>query len=172
LQYLGAVGFELVTEEESRQTIVFVLNKEGLAESTLQKSRRVGEIIGLDENTDRFRVLYAPFKTDPKTLAMQTRSVIQMMSALAGFVDVPAEVAAHAAPGYDIEHSVNRPFQVHSGPDRPEQSFAEVKYKDHWYWIENSDMESKRVFTLMLFITTLTNQASDDNAPVLTIPTQ
>ena len=172
LQYLGAVGFELVTEEESRQTIVFVLNKEGLAESTIQKSHRVGEIIGLDENTDRFRVLYAPFKTDPKTLAMQTRSVIQMMSAMAGFVDVPAEVAAHAAPGYDVVQSVNRPFHVHSGPDRPKESFAEVKYMDHWYWIENSDMESKRVFTLMLFITTLTNQASDDNAPVLTIPTQ
>ena len=54
----------------------------------------------------------------------------------------------------------------------PDESFAEVKYEGYWYWIDNSDIESKRVFTLMLFITTLTNQANDARAPVLTIPTQ
>ena len=105
-------------------------------------------------------------------MSIQTRSVIQMLSALAGFIDVPAKKAAYAAPGYDVSGSSQRPFQVYSGKDRPEQSFAEIKYQDYWYWIDNSEIESKRVFTLMLFITTLTNQANDANAPVLTIPTQ
>ena len=95
-----------------------------------------------------------------------------MLSAMAGFIDVPAEKAAYATPGYDVSGTSQRPFQVHSGEDRPEQSFAQVKYQDYWYWIDNSDITSKRVFTLMLFITTLTNQSNDANAPVLTIPTQ
>ena len=172
LQYLGAVGFELKTNTDTGQGIIFVLNKEGLAESTLQKSRRVAEILNLETGRDRYRVIYAPFRSDPDTLSIQTRSVIQMLSAMAGFIDVPAELASFTSPGHDVSRGSNRPFHVFSGPDRPEQSFATIKYKDYWYWIENTDMASKRVFTLMLFITTLTNQSKDQNAPILTIPTQ
>ena len=172
LQILGAVGFELVSDENAKHAIIFRLKKEGLPESTLQKGRRAAEIIGLDPDQEKFRVIYAPFKSDSSTLSIQTRSVIQMLSAMAGFIEVPAEKTAYAAPGYDASGSSRRPFQVYSSKDRPEQSFAEVKYQDYWYWIDNSDLTSKRVFTLMLFITTLTNQANDANAPVLTIPTQ
>ncbi|MFC1688075.1 hypothetical protein ACFL07_00260 [Pseudomonadota bacterium] len=171
LQNAGAVGFELTTDENNKNGIVFRLKKEGLAESTIEKSRRVAEIIGLDPDRDQFRVIYAPFKSAPDTLAIQTRSVLQMLSALSGFIDVPAEKAAYAAPGYDFSGTSHRPFQVHSAENKPDESFAQVKYEGYWYWIENSDLMSKRVFSLMLFITTLTNQAKDANAPILTIPT-
>jgi hypothetical protein len=139
LQAAGAVGFELDTDPRTSHDIVFVLNKEGLPESAKAKSHRAGELLGLEPGRQRFRVIYAPFKTDSATLSIQTRSVIQMMTAMAGFVDVPAENRSISAPGYDVAAA---------------------------------DLASKRVFTLMLFITTLTNQASDDHAPVLTIPTQ
>jgi hypothetical protein len=172
LQTLGAVGFELTADENEEHGIIFRLKKQGLPESTIQKSRRTSEIIGLDPDQEQFRVIYAPFRTDSSTLAIQTRSVIQMLSAMAGFIDVPAEKTAYAAPGYDTSGTTRRPFQVRSGKDRPDESFAQIKYQGYWYWVENSDIASKRVFTLMLFITTLTNQTSNANAPVLTIPTQ
>jgi hypothetical protein len=171
LQGLGAIGFELVSDPKTGEAIVFTLKKEGLSETTLEKSRHAAELIGLDHGLNRYRVAFAPFRTDADTLTIQTRSVLQMMSAMSGFVDVPAEKAAYAGPGYDVSVAKMRPFSVHSGTDRPEQSFATIKYQDYWYWIDNADMSSKRVFTLMLFITTLTNQAKDTNAPVLTIPT-
>ena len=172
LQHKGAVGFELDGDANSSHDIIFVLNKEGEAESTRQKRQRASEIIGLDPGLDRYRVIYAPFKTNSATLAIQTRSVIQMLGAMAGFIDIPAEHVSFATPGHDLSMVPRRPFQVHSGTDRPKQSFAEVKYKDHWFWIEDSDIVSKRVFTLMLFMTTLTNQANSQKPPVLTIPTQ
>ena len=171
LQGLGAVGFELESDPKTGQAIVFTLKMENLSESTLEKSRRASELIGLDESLERFRVVYAPFRTSPDTLTIQTRSVLQMMNAMSGFVDVPADKASFAGPGYDVSVARMRPFNVHSGEDRPDQAFAAVKYHDYWYWIDNADLSSKRVFTLMLFITTLTNQAKDENAPVLTIPT-
>jgi len=172
LQLLGAIGFELTSDSKTKHDIIFVLNKEGLPESTRQKSLRVGEIIGLKPDLDRYRVMYAPFKVNSATLAIQTRSVIQMLAAMAGFIDVPAEHVTFTSPGHDVSRVSTRPFHVLSSTERPEQSFAEVKYEDHWFWIENSDILSKRVFTLMLFISTLTNQANSPNAPVLTIPTQ
>ena len=171
LQELGAVGFELESDAKNKHDIILVLDKRNLAESTMKKSSRAGEIIGLDPNHDRYRVMYAPFKIDSATLSIQTRSVIQMLGAMAGFIEVPAESASFATPGYDLSQTASLPFHVLSGPDRPDQSFAEVKYDGNWYWIDNADISSKRVFTLMLFITTLTNQATEDNVPVLTIPT-
>jgi hypothetical protein len=172
LQNLGAVGFELKSNPETGQSIIFVLNKEGLAESTLQKSQRVSEIIGLEPGMDRYQVIYAPFRSSSETLSIQTRSVLQMLTAMAGFIDVPEELASFALTGYDLSQTSRRPFRVLSGPKRPKQSFAQIKYKDYWFWIENTDLLSKGVFTLMLFITTLTNQSGDQRAPVLTIPTQ
>jgi hypothetical protein len=171
LQNLGAVGFEIKSDKESGHEVVFTLNKVGLPETTREKSRRAAEIIGLDQNREKYRVIYAPFKTDPDTLTIQTRSVVQMLGAMAGFIDVPPELSSHAAAGHNLSADTKRPFHVLSGKDRPDESFAAVEYNDYWYWIENTDMASKRVFTLMLFITTLTNTAGSQKAPVLTIPT-
>lgn len=171
LQSLGTVGFELEKDPETQHDVVLVLHQEGQPEHVLRKRQRTGEILGLDPERERYRVIYAPFRIDSATLAIQTRSVTQMLLAMSGFVEVPGEVASHAMPGYQIQDTKPLPFRVLSGPDRPDSSFAEIQYHDHWYWIENSDLPSKRVFTLMLFLTTLTNQARDENAPVLTIPT-
>ena len=172
LQSLGAVGFEIRTDADKKNDVIFVLNKENLSEATRLKSQRAGDIIGLKPGLDQYRVIYAPFKTDPSILAIQTRSVIQMLAAMAGFIDVPTGHESITAPGYDYSKISAPPFHVLSGEEKPEMSFAAVKYKKHWFWIEDSDIVSKRVFTLMLFITTLTNQATQSNAPVLTIPTQ
>jgi hypothetical protein len=171
LQKRGAVGFELEKDSDDKTDIILKLKKKGLDEATLQKLRRVGELLGLDESQPHYRVIYAPFRSDPDTLTLQTRSVIQMLVAMAGFVDVPSEVASHASPGYVLPSGVSSPFRVHSGPDRPKQSFARIRYQNHWYWIENDDLRSKQVFTLMLFLTTMTNTTAAKNAPVLTIPT-
>ncbi len=171
LQELGAVGFEIRTDPESGDHVIFTLNKLGLSQSTQEKSRRVAEIIGLDGDKEQYRVIYAPFRTDSDTLTIQTRSVLQMLGAMAGFIDVPPELSTHAAPGHTVSAGARRPFSVHSSKDRPKESFAAVEYNDYWYWIENSDMGSKGVFTLMLFITTLTNTQGTAKAPVLTIPT-
>jgi len=168
---VGAAGFELHSDPQSGDSIIFNLKRNELTEALADKRRRALQIIGLDESGDQYRVIYAPFRIDPETLAIKTRSVIQMLAAMAGFVEVPAEKASFAIPGYDGANISSRPFKVRSGPDRPADSFAEVKYHGDWYWIENADLTSKRVFTLMLFITTLTNQATDAKAPVLTIPT-
>jgi hypothetical protein len=171
LQVSGAIGFELGDKNSANKDIIFLLNKEGMTESILKKQKRAGDILDLESSRDRFRVVYAPFRSSPDTLTLQTRSVMQMLGAMAGFVEVPPEMASSAGQGYDLSAGAFRPFRVYSGPERPERSFAAIMYRDYWYWIEDTDLESKRVFTLMLFLTTLTNSKADKNDAVLTIPT-
>jgi hypothetical protein len=171
MQALGAIAWEFDTDPATGHDVLLVLRHEDISDAIRAKRTRIAEIMGLDIDTHKFRVVYAPTRVSRDTLSLQTRSVLQTLSAMAGFVDVPAELANQAVPGFKLQGELARPFHVLSGKDRPDESFAAIKYRDHWYWIENTDMASKRVFTLMLFLTTLTNKASDSTGPVLTIPT-
>ena len=171
LQAAGAVGFELETDPETDADMIFFFyDDESDAQLTKMKTK-LREIIDLPEDQHEFRVLYSPFAVDDETLAIQTRSILQMLTAMAGFVDVPADKAARASRGFDVRAGAARPFQVNTSTERPEDAFASFKYNGDWYWIDHEDILAKRAFTLMLFITTLTNQPENMNAPVLTIPT-
>jgi hypothetical protein len=171
LQLGGVIAWELEHDPETAHDVLLVLNRPDPGSGLMQDRLRVAELLGLDPTLERYRVLYAPVKLDDSTLSLQTRSVMQMLAALSGFVEVPSGLASHTVPGFVMANDAPRPFHVFSATERPEQSFAAARYGDYWYWIENTDLPSKRVFTLMLFLTTLTNRASDDDAPVLTIPT-
>jgi len=171
LQDLGAVSFEIRTDPAAKRDMIVLFEAKGLDEATIRKRDRSREILDLNPEVDRFRVVYGPFAPQDDVLALQTRSILQMLSALSGFIDIPPEKSSHALGGFDLPPGTSRPFHVHSSPDQPKDSFTKIKYKGYWYWIENDDLASKRVFTLMLFLTTLTNTGSDANAPVLTIPT-
>ena len=46
-----------------------------------------------------------------------------------------------------------------------------IRYADHWFWIDNNDLVSKRAFFLVTFLFALSGSAGNENAPVLTIPT-
>jgi len=46
-----------------------------------------------------------------------------------------------------------------------------VSYEGEWFWVANDDWKSKRTFTSILFLFTLTD-ASGQGLPVLTIPAQ
>jgi hypothetical protein len=171
LQDLGVISFEIESNPGTNQDMIVLFGKDGYDQATQAKRKRSREILGLSPDRDRFRVVYAPFAHQDDILAIQTRSMIQMLVALSGFVDVPPDKASHAAPGYQVPPGDEWPFRVYSGSDRPQDSFTAIHYQGYWYWIENDDLRSKRVFTLMLFLTTLTSSGPATNAPVLTIPT-
>lgn len=172
LRRAGAIGFELVKagNADGRDVIMFFSSR-SLDEATREKQQRVRRLIGMAAEPREFQVIYSPFAISEKILAIQTRSILQTLYSMAGFVDVPPDKAARAAPGYELTGTTQRPFHVRTGKSRPSDAYAVFQYDGDWYWIDHTDLESKKVFTLMLFLTTLTNRAQSDNAPVLTIPT-
>ena len=79
--------------------------------------------------------------------------MFQMMEALAKFIDVPAEKAASADSSALPAEGGPRPFTVHTSAQQPTDPFAVAKYRGDWYWIDHEDPLSKRIFTVMLFLT-------------------
>jgi len=171
MQKSGSVGFEVKQDPETGSSMLFIFSNRDPTEEGRVQSERTRELLGLDPGQNEFRVVYSPFPLEGNILALQTRSILQIMMAMAGFVEVPQDKANRAAEVSTLPPGIQQPFSVRTAPERPEDPFASFYYHGDWYWIDHEDLPSKRVFTLMLFMTTLTNRAGVENAPVLTIPT-
>jgi hypothetical protein len=47
-----------------------------------------------------------------------------------------------------------------------------VRYRGHWFTIDDHDMPSKRLFTFLMFLFTLVETGGKEGAPIVTIPAQ
>ena len=62
--------------------------------------------------------------------------------------------------------------RIHSGKDKPATAFAAVRYRDHWFWVDNGDWQTKRALTAVMFFFTLAETGTDQKLPLITIPAQ
>ena len=51
-----------------------------------------------------------------------------------------------------------------------DDAFVAVQYRDWWYWIDDRDFFSKRVFGFIMFLFTLVEEPSTEGTPIVTIP--
>ena len=54
---------------------------------------------------------------------------------------------------------------------RPYEPFVALKYRGTWYWIDDRDYASKRVFSTLMLLLNLVDKAGQPQLPVITIPT-
>jgi len=65
----------------------------------------------------------------------------------------------------------DRPLiRIVSSGSPPGNSYATVRYRDTWYWIDDGDYASKRVFTFLMIFFSLAETGVTPQAPVLTVP--
>jgi len=47
-----------------------------------------------------------------------------------------------------------------------------VRYRDHWFWVDEGDWQTKSALTAVMFLFTLAETAGSDKLPLITIPAQ
>jgi hypothetical protein len=91
-------------------------------------------------------------------------------------VAVPAEHVAEGRVGPTLEPETGPAgpvpplIRIVSGEDRPRDCFVGVPFRGHWFWIEDRDIPSKRLFTFLMFVFTLVETGGTEGAPIVTIP--
>lgn len=140
--------------------------------------RELRELLGYSDGpVAALKLVPAPFKTGPDELAMQTRSLLGVMWALARGVAVPAE---HVKRGWADDY---RPATQPEGDEdkaqwlqvgcsvlpRPD-AYVQVFYKGHWFYIDESDTLSKRTFALLDYLFSLQQTEKGQDLPVVTVP--
>jgi hypothetical protein len=137
----------------------------------------ISDILHLKPGKDgEVTIVFGAVPRSDKELAVLSRSMAEILVELASGIEVPPEhIAAHRTPPSgrvaNAADPLERPFvRILSGPAAPVDAYSAVRYRNTWYWIDDSDIPSKNVFTGLLLLFSLAETGSVPQVPALTIP--
>jgi hypothetical protein len=174
IQDAGTFGMRMEEATNGQSAAVFFFRAERIEpeiEAQITEARR---LLGVAKGTSGFRLVQSPLRGGPGELGIATRSLIQIMAALARGVEVPPQhlqrkltppIPESVAPNLTL-------LCVHSGSAKPADSFVAVPYQGEWFWVANDDWKSKRTFSSLLFLFTLAEAGGPQQLPTITIPAQ
>lgn len=176
VQFAGAVGLRVDVDEAKDQAGVVFFRREGLPQDVLEKSMEIRRLLKLPPEQQNFVLTYSPVRGTDSELAVNSRSMLQIMAAFSSYADVPQEDLdrSRASPSFertgteDAQHAV----RIHSGKDKPVDAFASVFYRNTWFWVDDGDFKTKRALTAVMFFFTLTERRTEEPLPLVTIPAQ
>jgi hypothetical protein len=176
VQIAGAFGMRVEEDKAKGQTAVLFFRRDDVTPEIAEKAAEVRRLLKLPPDGRRYVLTYSPMPGGEGELAVNSRSLLQIMGAFASYLDVPdAHLKDHSAtPSFENLAASERSAAVaiHSGKDKPASSFAAVRYRDYWFWIDEGDWQTKRALTAVMFFFTLTDTGGNENLPLITIPAQ
>ncbi len=176
VQAAGAVGLRVEEDREKRSTAVLFFRRDDLPADVLDKAAEIRRLLRLPPDQQRFNLIYSPARGADNELAVNSRSMLQIMGAFSSYLDVPEEhLRDHSAlPAFEGAALETREdmVRIFSGKDEPASAFAAVRYRGYWYWIDDGDWQTKRAMTAIMFFFTLAETGDDEKLPLITIPAQ
>ncbi|MGE5840635.1 MAG: hypothetical protein ACM335_00035 [Deltaproteobacteria bacterium] len=174
IQDSGAIGLRVQKTNEMEAVLLSFQGKvdPAVAEDILS----VRKTLGLNPSAREFSVAYGSVAKDDKEVAILSRSILEIIIDLASYIDVPsAHVQEKRVNPTMLEDTVEGApvpsiIRIHSSSDKPGTAFIAVPYRDHWFWIDDRDLQSKTLFSFLMFIFSLTETGGKEGAPIITVP--
>jgi hypothetical protein len=176
VQAAGAVGMRVEEDKVRNSSAVLFFRSDDASPEIVAETAEIRRLLKLPVGQQKFVLTYSPVRGATNELAVNSRSMLQIMIAFASYLDVPeAHLKDHSAvPALAGNGQENRQdtVRIHSGKSKPTSAFAAVYYRDHWFWIDNGDLRTKRALTAIMFFFTLAETGEAERLPLITIPAQ
>jgi hypothetical protein len=175
IQDSGGIGLRVEKKTEKEGTLLTFRAK--VSEQTKEDIKWVRKTLGLNPDGQNFNIVYGSIAKDDREIAILSRSVLEILVDLSSLIEVPEEhVQEHVVNPTMVEQAPTGGIapapllRIHSSLSRPEHAFVAVPYQDYWFYLDNRDLPSKRLFTFIMFIFALTETGGKEGAPIVTIP--
>jgi len=177
IQLSGAVGLRIQQDAQKQQTTLVTIRTKNVSDQTLADTRELRQLLQLDAAATELKLVFGATASSDKELALQTRSLLQILQTMAVQVEVPvADITeGRATPGIDSAvDSAGRQslVRIHSSKDKPVNASVSILYRGHWFWIDDRDLKTKRAFAFMMMLFTLAETGEKEPLPLITIPAQ
>jgi hypothetical protein len=172
IQNSGGLGMR-VKPIGKKQAVVIFFRRE-FSDEVAKDINTVQQILGFSPDAKEIRVVYGAFAADDQEIAMLTRSMLQIMIELASYIDVPAkDIEEGRVAKFSDKNASDMPplIRVQSGASSPEDALVSIRYRDNWFWIDDTDLASKRMFSFLMLLFSLTETGEKTGAPIVTVPT-
>ena len=163
-----------VERAADEQTIFLRIPSE--ADGPFQDDRRqLMEMLRLDPQQKRFRLVASPVQLERDEIAMQTRSLHATMVALSQEFTPPADHVNEGRTlprftGTDLPDHIPALLTIKHGPLPTTDSFVGVSYRGRWFYIPDGDLVSKKTFALLTSLYSLQSGDSEAVLPLITVP--
>ena len=174
IQDSGAMDIQISGEEGNEKVLLFISqNVTPEAERSIETAL---QILKLPEDRREFSLVYARLPKSDEEIAVLSRSMYNILREYSADVQIP-EVhvierrAAIGAEVLEIPHDLSEFYiKVYSSEKKPEDDFVAISYHGYWFWIEDTDIFSKKIFSFILLLFTLAGSERKVLAPVITVP--
>jgi len=176
LQEGGAMGMRVTKKESVEDSTVLVFRSENVTAEISAAADELASLLGIRRGAAEYTISFGELARNDTELAMLTRSTLAIMVELAGQVRVPAahveegRAMASLADENDADTEQRRLIDIHSSVDRPTDALVAVKYREHWFWVDDRDFRSKRSFAYLMLLFSLTESGGKEGLPLVTIP--
>ena len=140
---------------------------------------QVYALLELDRSVDEFSLDTDFLKRDAKEWTVRARSISGLLYYLSHNVEVPSRhleelvTVTRSRDGTMFNWSdtpAGRLFKVETGSERPEHAYIATQYRGNWFYIEDTDLETKSTFMLLRQLFDLQAGQTNPQVPALTLP--
>lgn len=171
IQQAGGLGARLV-EQGNGKAVAFFRRK--LDKEFERRVVTVLELLGLDPKKSHFSLAYGSSAANDTEIAILSRSMLDITFELAQYVKIPEKhvLENRASKGINVTSTdaIRAKIFINSSKEKPDDAFLAIEYRDYWFYIEDTDYHSKRMFSFLLFLFTLAESGPQGLSPVLTLP--
>jgi hypothetical protein len=176
LQLSDAVGMRVMQKEKSETTLLTFASP-GSSDEIQSSSQELRSLLHLHPEAHEFKLNYGSTQANNLEVTVTTRSILQILNTMAAQVEVPDEDVAdgRATPGLSQSSEFPaklRLVRVRCSPEPPGDAYVAVNYRNKWFYIDDRDLATKRVFSFMMMLFTLADTGEQEPLPLITIPAQ
>jgi hypothetical protein len=171
IQTSGVVGLR-VKKVENRDALLMIFRK-GPNKELNAESIEVRRMLGLKEDASEFRIVYGSTQTSDTEIALLTRSISEVLIDISSTVQVPDKDVTEQRVNPTVEPEgegiKGTMIRILCSKEKPDDDFTNVPYRNQWFWIDDKDYRSKKLFSFLMFVMTLTETGGKEGAPIVTI---
>jgi hypothetical protein len=176
VQLAGVMGMRIEEDKSKGAIALLFFRGEDAGPEIAAKTAEIRSILRLSTQQDRLAIIYSPVRGSANELAVNSRSMLQILTAFASYVDVPeSDLTAHRATpavARPLKEGRTDGIRIRSGTEQPKDAYAAVRYRDHWFWVDDDNWLAKRALTSVMFLFTMAESGGPDQLPLITIPAQ
>ena len=173
IQIAGGKGIRIARGQDAQSSVLFFRSARSLEVS--DQIEFVLNTLGLARNSKSYSLAFGDVASSDTEIALLTRSMLEIIANIASTIEVPEQhvVERRTYPTIvervDDETELTPLIRVYSSTNEPDDAFVSVTYRDHWFWVDDRDLNSKRMFTFLLFMFSLAETGQAPVSPVVTI---
>ena len=138
--------------------LVLFVDPSKMDEVAQAEMKRFRELLGVGEGVNEFRIVQGLLPQSEDEIAVLTGSLWDIMLNLAWQFDAPPEHVTSGRTGSSFRSSQFDgipPIQVRHSSEEPVDTYAKVFTQNYWFYIENTDMDSKQAFSFLQLLLSL-----------------